>query len=199
LHGSIFGHLAAYRSSFAWEDRMGRRSPVLVSFAVVGFALLAMLGAATAQEATPEVVFPAPLDRFAAAWEARDPDAIAALYADDAVLTEAVLGSDTWTGPEEIREWAANNFAGFPDLALVASNAFVSGDHAAMEWIYTGSYTGEIPGLPPGTGQQIAIPGASVLEFRDGLIVRDTMYYDRATFEAQFMAGMEQANNSSTP
>ena len=56
----------------------------------------------------------------------------------------------------------------------------------ALEWVYTGSYTGEIPGLGPGSGQTIAIPGVSVMELLDGLIVRDTFYYDRATFAVQF-------------
>jgi steroid delta-isomerase-like uncharacterized protein len=154
--------------------------------------VLAGAGAFAARQAASEVVFPAPVDAWAAAWAERDPAKIAALYAEDAVLSEAVIDGDRREGRAAIEEWLEANFAGFPDLALAPRSVFVSpdGDAAAIEWTYTGTYTGQIPGLPPGNGLTISIPGASVLHYRDGLIVEDTMYYDRATFEAQFMAGL---------
>ncbi len=164
--------------------------PFLAAAVLVAVSLLAGAGAFSARKAASEVMYPTPLDQFAAAWEERDPAKIAALYAEDATLSEAVIDGDRREGRAAIQQWLEANFAGFPDLALVPRSAFVSGDDAAIEWTYTGTYTGQIPGLPPGNGLKIAIPGASVLHYRDGLIVEDTMYYDRATFEAQFMAGL---------
>ncbi|MFM9108605.1 MAG: ester cyclase [Chloroflexota bacterium] len=174
--------------------RRSRTLPLLAAVLLVAGSLLAGAWASGARGAASEFVYPAPLDRFAAAWAERDPAAIASLYAEDAVLAEAVIDGDRREGRAAIEEWLVANFAGFPDLALVPRAAFVSGDSAAIEWTYTGTYTGQIPGLPPGNGLQISIPGASVLHYRDGLIVQDTMYYDRATFEAQFMAGLSGAS-----
>ena len=170
------------------------RRRAMVGAMLAGGVVLTTGRIGAAQEATPAVAesggaaLPAPLDAVVAAWDAHDPDAIAALYHEDAILSEAVIDGPVLDGREAIREWATANFAGFPDLHLDPRGGFVSADgrHAALEWVYTGSYTGEIPGLGPGSGQTIAIPGVSVMELLDGLIVRDTFYYDRATFAAQF-------------
>jgi steroid delta-isomerase-like uncharacterized protein len=165
-----------------------------IGAAMVGGAVAAgsRVDARAAQDATPAPGrLPDPLAAVVAAWAAHDPDAIAALYAEDATLSEAVIDGPLLAGRAAIRAWAAANFAGFPDLRLDPRGGFVSADGrtAALEWVYTGSYTGEIPGLGPGAGQTIAIPGVSVMEVdADGLIVRDTFYYDRATFAAQFGA-----------
>ncbi len=170
------------------------RRRTMIGTVLAGGAVLATGRLGAAQDATPEAAgsggaaLPAPLDAVVAAWDAHDPDAIAALYHEDAVLSEAVIDGPVLEGREAIRQWATANFAGFPDLHLDPRGGFVSADgsRAALEWVYTGSYTGEIPGLGPGSGQSIAIPGVSVMELLDGLIVRDTFYYDRATFAVQF-------------
>lgn len=173
----------------------------LVLVVVAGLGMLAAAaGIAAGQEGTPVPLEP-PLDRMQAAWAARDPAAIAALYAEDAVLTEAVVDGPVLRGRDAIRQWAEANFAGFPDLMLEPRSALATPDRAVIEWTYVGTYTGQIPGLPAGTGAAISIPGVSVMDLdpESGLIVRDTMYYDRATFERQFMAGFGGAPATPAP
>ena len=117
----------------------------LVSVLAVAAVLVAGTVLAAAQEATPTaspVALPPPLDEIAAAWNAHDPQRIAALYTDDAFVTEEVLGGPTFRGRAEIAAWAEANFAGVPDLQLEVRSGFVAGDRAAVEWVYTGTYTG---------------------------------------------------------
>ena len=65
-----------------------------------------------------------------------------------------------------------------PDLRFETGAAFVAGDQGAVEWVLIGTYEGQLPGLPPGAGQALSVPGASVFEFQDGKIVRETLYFD---------------------
>lgn len=183
--------------------RAGSSPWSLLLAVVVGLGMLAAaVGISSGQEGTPApVALEPPLDRMQAAWAAHDPEAIAALYAEDAVLTEAVVDSPGWQGRDAIRQWAEANFAGFPDLVREPRSALVTPERAVIEWTYVGTYTGQIPGLPAGTGAAISIPGVSVMDLdpETGLIVRDTMYYDRMTFERQFMAGFGGAAATPEP
>ena len=56
-------------------------------------------------------------DATYAAWNAHDPDAVAAVFTEDAVVRDAG-SSDVEIGPGAVRERAARLFAAFPDLAL---------------------------------------------------------------------------------
>jgi uncharacterized protein (TIGR02246 family) len=51
------------------------------------------------------------------AWNAHDPDAVAAVFAEDAVVRDAG-SSDVEIGRDAVRERAARLFAAFPDLTL---------------------------------------------------------------------------------
>ncbi len=138
----------------------------------------------TAQEATPAPL-PPPLDELLAAWNAHDPQRLAALYAEDAVVDVRIASNQVFRGPDEVAAWAAGTFAAVPDLRFEIGRAFVAGDLVALEWVYTGTYTGQLPGLPPGAGQALRVPGATVFELRDGKIVRETLYYDLYLFLIQ--------------
>ncbi len=138
-----------------------------------------------AQEATPAAALPPPLDEVLAAWNAHDPQRLAALYAEDAVVEVRIASNQVFHGPEQVAAWAAGNFAAVPDLRFEIGRVLVAGDRVALEWVYTGTYTGQLPGLPPGAGQAIRVPGATVFELRDGKIVRETLYYDLYLFLIQ--------------
>ncbi len=69
-------------------------------------------------------------------------------------------------------------FAAFSDATARMPSVLVAGDRAAAEWTFEGRYTGQIPGLPPGTGQPVSFRGVSVLELAGGAIQRNTRYFD---------------------
>jgi steroid delta-isomerase-like uncharacterized protein len=68
-----------------------------------------------------------------------------------------------------------------------------------VEWTLTGTHAGQFGALPPGTGQQVDVRVATVLELADdGLIQHDSEYWDFATVLAQ-LGVMPQAEAVATP
>lgn len=122
---------------------------------------------------------------YTAAIGTHDAAAVVALYATDAVVTQAVRDGGTFRGPDEIGAWVGDNLAAIPDLTMTATNTVIQDDRIAWEWVYTGTYTGDYPTLPAGQGQAITLRGASFLVMRDGLIAQETVYFDNADFLAQ--------------
>jgi len=136
-------------------------------------------GSTAAQDTTPMAgTVPPALQEWAAAWSEHDDGArLAALYTSDATHEEIPSGT-IFQDPEEIAGYAQSHFAAFPDVALRLTSAFAAGDWAAAEWVYGGSYTGSLPGLPPGAGQPFSVRGAAIFELQDGKIRRSASYFD---------------------
>ncbi|MGH2616693.1 MAG: ester cyclase [Thermomicrobiales bacterium] len=139
-------------------------------------------GGVLAQDASPAAV-PSLFTDWAAAWSV-DPAAGAGLYAADAVLEDVATGV-AYSGPEGIVAHIAEIRAGLPDAMMTVSNGFVGDDHAMLEYVFDGTYTGQLPGLPAGTGQPVTIRGAALFELMDDLIVREAHYYDAYAFLVQ--------------
>jgi steroid delta-isomerase-like uncharacterized protein len=111
------------------------------------------------------------------AWNAHDPDAVAAIFAEDAEILDVMTG-ETITGRDAIREQAAARFAAFPDFRLERRMLLIDGATNADRWVMTGTHTGEFLGLAP-TGRRVEVAGATFSEFGDdGLVTRDTHYVD---------------------
>ena len=147
----------------------------------LGAALAARGLAAGAQEATPGATptdLPPVLAEWVAGWEDLDVDRIVATLAEDAVREEVPTGQVV-RGRGEIRAFLAAVFGAFTGLdASRIESAFAAGDRAATEWVFTGTYTGQVAGFPPGGGEQVSFRGVRFLELAGGEIVRDTEYFD---------------------
>src|SRR5262245_50446137 len=94
-------------------------------------------------------------DRTYAAWNAHDPDAVAAVFAEDAVLREAGRPAEV-RGRAAIRDRAAALLAAFPDFRLERLVLIVDGDRHADRWTMTGTHEGELFGIPP-TGRSVRV------------------------------------------
>lgn len=164
------------------------RRTALAGLAGLGLALATPVRQTVAQEATAVALpgeLPPLLIAYYAGWTAHDDGSrLAALFTEDGVY-EDVLAGVVVRGRTEIAAYVAGIFAGFPDLDYEVPSGFVAGDWAATEWVYVGTYTGTSPGLPPGTGQPVRLPGADILEVRGDKIARVRSYYDSNAFLAQ--------------
>src|SRR5687767_4748951 len=168
-------------------SRLSVFTPVLALVAV----LVAGAVLAAAQEASPAAtpaVLPPPLDAWDAAWASGDIEAILAAYTDDVVFEEVPFNLEV-RGQNELRIHLEALYAAFPDIAFVATgDAFVAGDRAAVEWTATGTYAGQIAGMPPGAGQIVTFRGASILELEGDKIRAEREYYDAASLLTQLGA-----------
>jgi len=64
------------------------------------------------------------------------------------------------------------------DIQIERRSAFGAGGWAASEWVFSFRYTGQFPGLPPGSGQPVSFHGATIFELSDDKIRRSSDYYD---------------------
>jgi steroid delta-isomerase-like uncharacterized protein len=123
-------------------------------------------------------------DRTYAAWNAHDPDGVAAVFALDTVVREAGRPGEA-RGRAAVRERAAALLTAFPDLRLERIELVVDGDRHADRWVLTGTHEGSLFGVPP-TGRRVRVEGATFTRLgADGLVVEDVHFYDLSTLLAQ--------------
>ena len=118
-----------------------------------------------------------------AAWSLHRPEAIDAIFTDDAVYEDVAAGQ-RHNGKKAIKEFFCATFAWAPDFRVNMLSLTIGNDSAATEWISEGIQTGPIGDLPA-SGNGFRLRGASILTFRDGKIANVTDYYDMTTFKRQ--------------
>jgi steroid delta-isomerase-like uncharacterized protein len=123
-------------------------------------------------------------DATYAAWNAHDPDAVAAVFADDAVVREIGTGQES-RGRAGVRARAVALLTAFPDLTLERVALVIDGDRHADRWVLSGTHRGELFGIPP-TGRRIRIDGATFTRMgADGLVAEDVHFSDTMSLMAQ--------------
>jgi steroid delta-isomerase-like uncharacterized protein len=110
-------------------------------------------------------------------WNAQDLEKVDLICADDCVY-EDVPGLERYEGKEEIKASVGEEFVSSPDLKVVLTSSIVTNDRAALEWIWSGTQTGDIEGLIEATGKTYSVRGTSIMEFQNGKIKRISDYYD---------------------
>lgn len=121
-------------------------------------------------------------DQGMSAWDSHDPDAWAAMFADDFTLHD-------WTLPEPIRDREGvrqylNGWVGaFPDMRIKQTNRVVGEDAVAAEVEFQGTNTGTMlmagKEIPP-TNKPVVGRGVYLARVRDGKIVEFHSYPDIA-------------------
>jgi len=118
-----------------------------------------------------------------AALDARDLDRFRALLHPEA--QDRFLAVGTFSGPDAIVAFFGELFAAVPDARLEVRRVVSDGDLAVVEWTMRGTFNGSSSqGIRP-TRKRVEIEGVDVVEVRDGLQYRNSIYYDGATFARQ--------------
>ena len=123
------------------------------------------------------------IETEAGGWSPKNMDQLLSVFTDDVTYVDTPLGS-TFRGKEELRAFAQSFFNAFPDLKAVITSTVISGDRAASEWIFTGTQTGDLAGMPA-SNKQMDLRGVSIYEFEGGKIKRKIDYWDMATMLKQ--------------
>jgi ketosteroid isomerase-like protein len=109
------------------------------------------------------------LDRFAAAWNAHDVDALLACMTDSPVFLAAAgpaPSGATHRGREAVATAYAAVWEAMPDATWTEVSHVVDGDRALSEWLFTGTRS---------DGTEVRVRGVDLFTLRDGLIeVKDT-------------------------
>ncbi len=143
------------------------------------------------------------VDANVAAFARHDPDAIAALYASRAVIASPGERGLEEASPTSMKRDLAALFDAFPDARLSTVRLYAAGHVALWEWIVRGTNTGDFMGHAA-TKKPIGYHGVSLLSFGDdGLVRRETMYFDLGTVLGQLGLGSKKwktrAADATTP
>ncbi len=121
--------------------------------------------------------------RYFEAWNRRDPEAIAAVFAEGGTYTDPNVPDGI--GAEATAEYAGGLFAGFPDLAFEIESSGVRPDGSvAAQWLMTGTNAGPYQGLPP-SGREVRLPGADVITVEGDRVRSVVGYFDTAVVPRQ--------------
>ncbi len=112
---------------------------------------------------------------FVEQWQRRDPVALAAGFAEDAVYTSMLAG--TIRGRPAIEALYRSWFTAFPEIEFTVESKLIDGDNGAVHWSQRGTHMGEFCGLP-GSGRIWILPGAFFMTFKDGKITNMRSIYD---------------------
>lgn len=112
------------------------------------------------------------------AWNAHDPEAIAALYAPDFVGQD-VAQAEPHRGPRAMRKLTAFYFRAFPDLHVTLDDLVVEGGRAVLVWTWRGTQRATFMHIPP-TGRSVTVAGTTLIYVSAGLIHGGTRIWDLA-------------------
>jgi steroid delta-isomerase-like uncharacterized protein len=119
------------------------------------------------------------IERYNAAWNRHDVDAIVALHAADMVFDNHTAG-EVAKGPE-VREHIAGIFAAWPDIAFRIRRLYVRDDLVVQEWTASATHARELRRgdlVAPASGRRVQWKGLDVIPFDNGRIKRKDVYSD---------------------
>jgi uncharacterized protein (TIGR02246 family) len=115
-------------------------------------------------------------ERYFAAWEARDPDAIVALHTEDTEFTSR-LGMEPVRGREAVREHFAGIFERFPEFSFETYRVLYGADFWLLDWALVFQ--------PEGAEETARFDCLDVVEVSpDGLVARKDTFVDMVQLQA---------------
>ena len=124
------------------------------------------------------------IDRYYAAFNAGDAEAMLACLADD--VAHDINQGERVTGKAAFRAFLAHMDRCYRERLEAIVVMVAPGEaRAAAEFIVRGEYLATDQGLPPASGQTYTLPAGAFFEIADGLITRVTVYYNLADWMRQ--------------
>ena len=126
------------------------------------------------------------IDRYNAAWNSHDLDAIVSMHAPDMVFANHTAGESAQG--EDVREHIASIFVTWPDIEFSTRRLYVREGLVVQEWTARATHyqvmrRGELVAEP--TGRRIEWVSMDVIPFEDGLVKRKDVYSDSVSIMRQ--------------
>ena len=127
------------------------------------------------------------IDRYNAAWNDHDVEAIVSMHTEDSVFENHTTG-DVNIGKDAIAQAITGIFGVFPDLSFEARSQYIRDDLVVQEWTARGTHEGPMNRsgmtIEP-TGRTVEYRGMDIIPIRDGLVARKDVYSDGVTLLRQ--------------
>lgn len=121
--------------------------------------------------------------RYAAAWSAHDPEAVAAFYAPGGRIS--INHGEPTIGRPAIADVARAFYADFPDLVVQCDGVRSSGNTALFLWTLEGTNPGA-----GGSGTRVKISGWEFWTLTDGVEIGASLgFFDAADYDRQLGRG----------
>jgi uncharacterized protein (TIGR02246 family) len=121
------------------------------------------------------------------AFNARDLEALAALYRPDAVIVTPDAGE--LKGREQVAEYHRGFIQAFPDGTTEVVAKHDAGNITIDEWIFRGTNSGPLPApsgeIVPPTGRRVSVRGVDVQTHGAGGVSAHHIYFDQIEFLTQ--------------
>jgi steroid delta-isomerase-like uncharacterized protein len=133
-----------------------------------------------------EQALTAAIDRYNAAWNAHDLDAIMALHAPDMVFDNHTAGESA--SGADVRAHVGAIFETWPDIEFTTRRLYVREGLVVQEWTAAATHTktmrrGDLVAEP--TGKRVVWDGIDSIPFENGLVKRKDVYSDSVSILRQ--------------
>jgi steroid delta-isomerase-like uncharacterized protein len=133
------------------------------------------------------------LERYGAAWNGHDLDAIMSEHTADSIF-HLHAGAPAAVGIDAVREAFAATLEQWPDIHFAAEDVHLGADHATLRWTVTATLATplELPdaGTATPSGRQVRFDAVDVLLFANGRIARKDTYVDSLSLQQQLAEGI---------
>ena len=90
---------------------------------------------------------------------------------------------------DDVVDWFRELFDAMPDLHMDVEDVVVGGEpgreRATVRWHFTGTFSGgPYMGIEP-TGRRVSLHGMDLIDFQDGRVAANNIYYDQLSFARQ--------------
>jgi len=127
------------------------------------------------------------VDRYNAAWNDHDIDAILDMHGEQSVFENHTTG-DVSVGKDAIASAIRGIFTVFPDLTFETRRQYIRDGLVVQEWTARGTHLGKMSraGLEvEPTGRTVEYRGMDVIPLEDGKVARKDVYSDGVTLLRQ--------------
>ena len=115
---------------------------------------------------------------FNDAWNSHDMENILRFYAPDCVSDDVGQASQLH-GREGLRSMLELYWKAFPDLRFKITDTVAQNSRMAIAWMAEGTHEGAIMNIPP-TRHKVEVRGMSIVDVKDGMVVRAQYIWDIA-------------------
>lgn len=112
------------------------------------------------------------------AWNSHDLERVLPYYSEEYEGVD-IGEPQLQRGREAVKEMLIRYWRAFPDLQFTVENLVVEEGRMAIAWLAEGTQQGPIMNIPP-TGRRVEIRGVSIIDVKDGLVVRGEYIWDLA-------------------
>jgi steroid delta-isomerase-like uncharacterized protein len=108
-------------------------------------------------------------------------------------------GASSTLNKDQGRKYTQLFIDAFPDIHFDLKDVIAQGEKVAVSWIARGTHKAMLTSLDgntiPATNQKVNVPGCTMFELKNNMIIRQEIYWDQLVFLTQLGIRMDQLSS----